>query len=48
MVSRRRLQKNDRFVIGKTPTKAAVVALRITPDITGITGGGLIPDPGHD
>ena len=37
--------KTGRFVIAKTPAKAAVVALRIQPDTYGITGGGLIPEP---
>ena len=38
-------QADERFVAEKTPQRAAVVAIRISPPGPGITGGALIPEP---
>jgi hypothetical protein len=37
--------KNGRFVASHVPVRAATVALRVTPDHSGVTGGALIPEP---
>jgi len=38
-------EKDGRFVAAKAPTKSAIIALRITPETIGTTGGSLIPEP---
>jgi hypothetical protein len=38
-------EKEGRFVVNTAPAKTAVIALRITPETPGISGGSLIPEP---
>ena len=40
-----KVEKDGRFVVSEAATKQAIIALRIIPETTGITGGALIPEP---